>query len=106
MLPMPLASALELVLNQYDIFDIDDLVAILRSPDDASELADLINNSRALIDATAGTAHVTVQTDTATATVGTTMDSIVNVREVGSLATFSLAGLDPRSCASTPPRRE
>ena len=27
---MPLASALELVLNHYDIYDIDDLVAILR----------------------------------------------------------------------------
>ena len=87
---MPLASALELVLNQYDIFDVDDLVAILRSPDDASQVADLIDNSRELIDATAGTAHVTVQTDTATATVGTTMDSIVNVREVSSLATFSI----------------
>ena len=32
MLPMRLAAALELVLNQYDIFDVDDLVAILRSP--------------------------------------------------------------------------
>ena len=30
MLPMTLAAALELVLNQYDIFDVDDLVAILR----------------------------------------------------------------------------
>ena len=87
---MPLASALELVLNQYDMYDIDDLVAILRSPDDASQVADLIDNSRELIDATAGTAHVTVQTDTATATVGTTMDSIVHVREASSLATFSI----------------
>ena len=38
---------------------------------------------------TAHTAHVSVQTETATATVGTTMHSIVNVREVCSLATFS-----------------
>ena len=87
---MPLASALELVLNQYDIYDIDDLLAILRSSDDARQVADLIDRSRALIDATAGTAHVNVQTEPATATVGTTMESVVNVREVGSMATFSL----------------
>ena len=85
---MTLAAALELVLNQYDIFDVDDLVAILRSPVDATQVADLINESREQIDATAHTAHVSVQTETATA-VGTTMDSIVNVREVSSLATFS-----------------
>ena len=54
-----------------------------------TQVADLVNDSRALIDATAQTANVTVQTDMATATVGTTMDSIVNVREVSSLATFS-----------------
>ena len=72
MLPMTLAAALELVLNQYDIFDVDDLVAILRSPVDASQVADLINESREQIDATAHTAHVSVQTETATATVGTT----------------------------------
>ena len=62
---MPLATALELVLNQYGIYDIDDLVDILRSPHDASRVADLINDSRALIAATAQTANVTVQTDTA-----------------------------------------
>merc|ERR1712167_423069 len=89
--PMTLASALELVLNHYDIYDVDDLVAILRSPDDASQVADLIDKSRALLDATAHTAPVSVQTEMATATVGTTMDSIVNVREVSSLATFSIA---------------
>ena len=86
---MPLATALELVLNQFDIYDIDDLLDILRSPHDASQVADLINDSRALIDATAQTASVTVQTDMATATMGTTMDSIVDVREVSSMATFS-----------------
>ena len=84
-----LATALELVLNQYHIYDADDLAAILRSPHDASRVADLINASRALIDATAQTANVTVQTDMATATVVTTMDSIVNVRDVSSMATFS-----------------
>ena len=88
---MPLAQALELVLNQYGIYDIDSLVDILRSPVDVSQVADLINNSRALIDATANTAHVSVQTEPATATVGTTMYSIVNVREKSSLATFSPA---------------
>ena len=31
-LPMPLVSALELVLNRYDIYDVDTLVTILRSP--------------------------------------------------------------------------
>ena len=86
---MPLASALELVLNHYDIFDVDDLVAILRSPHDACQVADLIDGHRALIDATAGTAHVNVQTGCATATVGTTMESVISVREVGSMATFS-----------------
>ena len=89
MLPMPLASALELVLGHYDIYDVDSLVVILRSPHDASQVADLIDGSRALIDATAGTAHVNVQTECATATVGTTMESVINVREVGSMATFS-----------------
>ena len=86
---MPLASALELVLNQYDVYDIDTLLVMLRSPHDISQIADLIDNSRELIDATAHTAHVSVQTEKATATVGTTMDSIVNVREASSMATFS-----------------
>ena len=49
---MPLASALELVLGHYDIYDVDSLLAILRSPHDASGVADLIDGSRALIDAT------------------------------------------------------
>ena len=87
--PMPLASALELVLGHYDIYDVDSLVAILRSPHDASQVANLIDGSRALIDATAGTAHVNVQTECATVTVGTTMESVISVREVGSMATFS-----------------
>ena len=86
---MPLASALQLVLGHYDIYDVDTFVAILRSPHDVSQLADLIDRSRSLIDATAGTAHVNVQTDCTTATVGTTMESVINVREVGSMATFS-----------------
>ena len=87
MLPMPLASAVQLILNQYDVYDVDTLLVMLRSPLDIAQIADLIDNSRELIDATAHTAR---QTETATATaVGTTMDSIVNVREVSSLATFS-----------------
>ena len=90
MLPMPLAFAVQLILNQYDVYDVDTLLVMLRSPLDIAQIADLIDNSRELIDATAHTAHVSVQTETATATaVGTTMDSIVNVREVSSLATFS-----------------
>ena len=86
---MPLASALELVLGYYDIYDVDSLVAILRSPHDASGVADLIDGSRALIDATVGTAHVSVQAEPASVTVGTTMKSMVNVRQMGSMATFS-----------------
>jgi hypothetical protein len=84
-----LTSALELVLNKYGVFDVDTLLVMLRSPHNIAQIADLIDNSRKLIDATAHTAHVSVQTETATATVGTTMHSIVNVREVCSLATFS-----------------
>ena len=45
--------------------------------------------SKPFIDETAHTAHVSVQTETATTTVGTTMHSIVNVREVCSMAAFS-----------------
>ena len=87
---MPLASALELVLNEYDVFDVDTLLVMLRSPHDIAQIADLIDHNRKLIDETAHTAHVSVQTETATATVGTTMHmAIVNVREVCSLATFS-----------------
>ena len=86
---MPLALALELVLNEYGIFDVDTFVAVLQSPHHVSQMANLIDNSRVLIDATAGTAHVSMQTEPATATVGTTMDSIVDVREAGSMATFS-----------------
>ena len=86
---MPLASALELVLNEYDVFDVDTLLGMLRSPHNIAQIADLIDNNRKLIDETAHTAHVSVQTETATATVGTTMHSIVNVREVCSMATFS-----------------
>ena len=87
--PMPLASALELVLNEYDVFDVDTLLVMLRSPHNIAQIADLIDQNRKLIDETAHTAHVSVQTETATATVGTTMHSIVNVREVCSMATFS-----------------
>ena len=86
---MPLASALELVLNKYDIFYVDTLLVMLRSPHNIAQIADLIDNSRKLIDATAHAAHVSMQTETAIATVGTTMHSNVNVREVCSLATFS-----------------
>ena len=71
MLPMPLASAVQLILNQYDVYDVDTLLVMLRSPLDIAQIADLIDNSRELIDATAHTAHVSVQTETATATVGT-----------------------------------
>ena len=39
---IPLVSALQLVLGHYDIYDVDDLVAILRSPHAASQVADLI----------------------------------------------------------------
>ena len=32
MLPMPLASAVQLILNQYDVYDVDTLLVMLRSP--------------------------------------------------------------------------
>ena len=56
MLPMPLASAVQLILNQYDVYDVDTLLVMLRSPLDIAQIADLIDNSRELIDATAHTA--------------------------------------------------
>ena len=59
-LPMPLASALELVLNEYDVFDVDTLLGMLRSPHNIAQIADLIDNNRKLIDETAHTAHVSV----------------------------------------------
>ena len=90
--PMPLAEALQLVLGHYDIYDVDTLVAILRSPHDASQVADLIDGSRALIDATAGTAHVSVQAEPTTATVGMATEHGVATRDVASMATFSTTG--------------
>ena len=58
------------------LYDEDDIVAVLRSPGGPCQVADLIDNSRALLDATAKTAHVSVQTEMATATVGTTMTAL------------------------------
>ena len=60
---MPLVKALELAVNQYAIFDVDSFVAVLRSPHFSSQLADLIDSRRALIEATAGTANAEVQAD-------------------------------------------
>ena len=62
-----------------------------RTTNNIAQIADLIDKSRKLIDATAHAAHVSMQTETAIATVGTTMHSSVNVREVCSLATCSSA---------------
>ena len=90
---MPLASALQLVLGHYDIYDVDTLVAILRSPHNASQVADLIDGSRALIDATAGTAHISVQAEPTTATVGMATEHGVATRDVASMATFSTTGV-------------
>eukprot|EP00966_Prymnesium_polylepis_P263235 6080104-Prymnesium_polylepis.3 len=44
-----------------DVFDVDTLLVMLRSPHNIAQIADLIDNSRELIDATAHTAHVSVQ---------------------------------------------
>ena len=54
-------------------------------------MAELLESdaTKAAVAAAVVMADASVQTETATATVGTTMDSIVNVREVGSVATFS-----------------
>ena len=60
---MPLVKALELAVNQYAIFDVDSFVAVLRSPHFSSQLADLIDSRRALIEATASTANAEVQAD-------------------------------------------
>ena len=95
---IPLASAHAFGLGSaagagsLDIYDVDDLVAILRSPHDASQVADLIDGSRALIDATAGTAHVSVQAEPTTATVGMATEHGVVTRDVASMATFSTIG--------------
>ena len=71
----------------------------MRSPHSASKVADLIDENRALLDATA-TAHVSVQTEPATATVGTTMDSFVTVREA---AMAELAELQLEHWEEPPP---
>ena len=54
-------------------------------------MAELLESdaTKAAVAAAVVMADASVQTETATATVGTSMDSIVNVREVGSVATFS-----------------
>ena len=57
----------------------------MRSPNNASQVADLIDGSRALIDATAGTAHVSVQAEPTT-------EHGVATRDVASMATFSTTG--------------
>ena len=45
MLPMPLASAVQLILNQYDVYDVDTLLVMLRSPLDIAQIADLIDKA-------------------------------------------------------------
>ena len=43
---MPLASALELVLNKYDVFDVDTLLVMLRSPHNIAQIADLTHRQQ------------------------------------------------------------
>ena len=61
--PMPLASALQLVLNGFGVYTAADFVAILRH--DSEQLADFVEREdvRAQLEASAGTAHVETQTD-------------------------------------------
>lgn len=66
---MPLATALELVLNEYGIYDAQNFIDVMRET--PQQLADFLerDDNRALLAASAGTAHVKTQTDTADADV-------------------------------------
>ena len=87
-MPSP-AYELGLALDICGILSITDLLEHLRGgPLDLAELLES-DATKAAVAAAVVMADASVQTETATATVGTTMDSIVNVREVGSVATFS-----------------
>ena len=87
-MPSP-ANELGLALDAVGIESIADLVEHLRG--DPRALADLLESdmTKAVVAAAVVMADASVQTEPATATVGTTMDSVVNVREVRSMATFS-----------------
>ena len=56
---MPLATALELVLNEYGIYDAQNFIDVMRET--PQQLADFLerDDNRALLAASAGTAHVT-----------------------------------------------
>ena len=87
-MPSP-AYELGLALDVCAIYSIADLIKHLR--DEPRALAELLESDMTKADVAAAVvvADASVQTETATATVGTTMASVVNVREVSSLATFS-----------------
>ena len=85
-MPSP-AYELGLALDNCGILSITDLLEHLRGG--PLDLAELLESDATKAAVAAAVVMASVQTETATATVGTTMDSIVNVREVGSVATFS-----------------
>ena len=87
-MPSP-AYELGLSLDVCGILSIEDLLRHLR--DDPRALAELLDSdmTKAAVAAAVVMADASVQTEPATATVATTMDSIVNVREVSSMASFS-----------------
>ena len=87
-MPSP-AYELGLSLDVCGILSIEDLLRHLR--DDPRALAELLDSdmTKAAVAAAVAMADASVQTEPATATVATTMDSIVNVREVSSMASFS-----------------
>ena len=59
---MPLASALEVVLNRFAVYDADNFVEVLRQM--PGQLADFLeqDDMRALLAASVGTAHMETQT--------------------------------------------
>ena len=80
---------LDLVLKGCGVWTRGDFAAIINDNDGLESFVDECRRAVAHAVVPPACIDASVQTETATATVGTTMDSFVNVREVGSMATFS-----------------
>ena len=84
-------AMLDLVLKGCGVWTRGDFAAIINDNDGLESFVDECRRAVAHAVVPPACIDASLQTETATATVGTTMDSFVNVREVGSMATFSLS---------------